>query len=254
MLKQATQKGYTLIELMVGLAVGLIVVTGLLVGWGFFAQQTTYLARSTNFHQDARAALQLISQDIRRATPPDVNTRALQLVCLDAANGCDPATVPATHGDCVTFRYEREDATSAPAASVVFAGYRIANGGLQAWWSTTQDSNGQCAANNVNWAPVLSPGINNIQTVRLRVSTEPDANTSILNAANGISSRCLEVDVEGAGASDTLERCPTANTEARVELLLVEVNISGTAVLRNGNADNFSFSELVQVRNFEILE
>lgn len=254
MLKQPHQKGYTLIELMVGLAVGLIVITGLLVGWGYFAQQTTYLARSTNFHQDARAALQLISQDIRRATPPDANTRALELVCLDAANGCDPDDEPAVHGDCVTFRYEREDATNPLTGNMVFAGYRIANGGLQSWWSTTQDASGQCAANSVNWAPVLTPGINNIQTVRLRVSTEPDADTTILNSASGISSRCLEVDVEGAGASDTLERCPTTNTEARVELLLVEVNISGTATLRNGNADNFSFSELVQVRNFEILE
>lgn len=75
MLSTRIQKGYTLIELMVGLAVGLIVITGLLVGWGFFVKQSTYLARTTNFHQDARATLQLVSQDIRRATPPALTGR-----------------------------------------------------------------------------------------------------------------------------------------------------------------------------------
>lgn len=61
------QTGVTLIELMVGLAVGLIVISGALFLLASLTQDNRRLLVETRLNQDLRAASDLIARDLRRA-------------------------------------------------------------------------------------------------------------------------------------------------------------------------------------------
>lgn len=61
------QRGTTLVELMVGLAVGLIVVAGALILLSSLTQDNRRLLVETRLNQDLRAASDLIARDLRRA-------------------------------------------------------------------------------------------------------------------------------------------------------------------------------------------
>ena len=124
---RARQGGVTLIELMVGLSVGAIVVVGLLVAWSVFVQQNDYLLRSARLNQEVRAIFQVVTQDLRRAVSP-VGASAVELVCLDAASGCDPGAAVPEIGDCVVFNTNVDQSDVVDVVVTVPAGYRVRNG------------------------------------------------------------------------------------------------------------------------------
>jgi type IV pilus assembly protein PilW len=66
-LRRATQRGLSMIELMVGLTLGMVVVVGGLSLFVSNAMTSRQLNRETRVNQDLRAAVDLIARDLRRA-------------------------------------------------------------------------------------------------------------------------------------------------------------------------------------------
>lgn len=246
---RAFAKGVTLIELLVGLAVGLIVLSGLVYGWSIFTRQSDYLLKTAQFNQDLRATMQVVTQDLRRAVGPvsGANPSAVEVVCLNASAGCVPLAPNTPQGDCVVFNAniaEAED--TAEVIPTTPAGFRLTNGRLETWYSTATPpalSIGQCQspaapATQPEWLPLLQTGTSSIETLQFIVST-----------AN---SRCLDL-LDTSAAGETAGRCPVGAV-GKVELLQLDVTLSGTARIGGAAPINFSLTDAVKIRNDSVFE
>lgn len=244
--KSSKQAGMTLIELMVGLSVGAIVIVGLMLGWAVFVKQNDYLLRSARLNQEVRALFQVVTQDVRRAIG-GTGLSAIELVCLDGSSGCDPDEVQPSVGDCMVFRMNVDQSDVVDSIVTVPTGYRVRNGALEMWWPGERDvtladygyvsSSGKCAADDaVHWVPLVDSATSGLQNFRMQAA--------VTNA------RCLDLYVS---ASETAGRCGSAPKE-KVEMLLVDIVLSGSAQVGNGAARQFLFSDSVKVRNDTVFQ
>lgn len=91
----AFSRGVTLIELLIGLAVGAIVLLAVIAAWGLSVRSAAYAMESARLNNDLRSTMQIMSQDLRRADGgldvPDA--RAVRF---------------SSTGDCVTYYVEDE--------------------------------------------------------------------------------------------------------------------------------------------------
>lgn len=60
-------RGVTLTELLVGVAIGGIVMAGAIAAWGYSVRASSYTMEAARLHHDLRSTMQVVSQDIRRA-------------------------------------------------------------------------------------------------------------------------------------------------------------------------------------------
>jgi prepilin-type N-terminal cleavage/methylation domain-containing protein len=60
-------RGVTLIELLIGVAVGAIVTLAVIAAWGISVRSASYTLESARLNNDLRGAMQIMSQDVRRA-------------------------------------------------------------------------------------------------------------------------------------------------------------------------------------------
>lgn len=240
------QGGVTLLELLVGLSVGSIVIVGLLISWAIFIQQNDYLLKSARLNQEIRAVFQVVTQDLRRAVSP-TGASAIELVCLDAASGCDPTVPVPAMGDCIVFNINVDQSDVANSIITVPAGYRVRNGVLEMWWPGNRifgtpnygyvSSAGQCAADLPdNWIPIVESASSGLQNFRLQIATS--------------AARCLDLYV---ATEETAGRCGAASAE-KIEMLLLTVVLAGDAKVNSGVAQQFSFADAVKVRNDGVFE
>ena len=83
------QYGYTLVELLVALAVSSIVISGTYAGYSFFAQQQQVLSAQTEVDRNALRAIDLFKSDVRMAgylDIADVNTMSASQAIIISAN------------------------------------------------------------------------------------------------------------------------------------------------------------------------
>ncbi|WP_114638706.1 PulJ/GspJ family protein [Polynucleobacter necessarius] len=69
----AREQGYTLVELLVALAVSSIVIAGTYAGYSFFSQQQQVLSAQTEVDRNALRAIDLFKSDVRVAGYLDYN-------------------------------------------------------------------------------------------------------------------------------------------------------------------------------------
>ena len=165
-------RGFTLIELMVALVLGLVVVGGVM---GVFI--STYQSNSQNIkairlNEEMRAVMGLISRDIRRA---GIRELAWQPSLLGSANPFSTATawvvsdMGAVPDACIRLAYSvTNDNGTAPAN---LYGYRLntTTGAVDMY----NHNAGQWNCNGTGWQPVSDPDIAWIQSLVFTVSTEP---------------------------------------------------------------------------------
>jgi prepilin-type N-terminal cleavage/methylation domain-containing protein len=60
-------RGVTLTELLVGVAIGGIVLVGVVTAWGISVRSSAYMAEATRLHHDLRSTMQVVAHDLRRA-------------------------------------------------------------------------------------------------------------------------------------------------------------------------------------------
>jgi type II secretory pathway pseudopilin PulG len=285
--------GFTLVELLVGIVVGLIVVSGLTVAWGFFARQSDYILKAAQFNQDTRSVLQVISQEIRRAVDPaDITVgRVLELQnvsdCVETNAGitCNnetdaPIEDPVTGVDtwnCILFdanivsRFALEGPTGAGLVAIVGSsadltrttarptGFRLAKepdketGKLQVWFDP-----GALPGDSRGTCSDSANWVTLLQPLESGVET-----IEFWVTTEG--SECLNTEIlvdltpAQAAALDTKidGRCPATNDPdggAWVESLLIGLNLSGTSRIGNGPLRPFSYADTIKIRNLGFVD
>lgn len=188
-------RGFTLIELMVSLVLGLVVIGGVM---GVFI--STYQANAQNIkairlNEEMRAVMSMITRDVRRAGARDFAWNSSTVNWYVSTNPLSTAVAwavsntPAGNNACLRFAY----AVSSGKANYV--GYRLVTNGdgkpvIQMNFTVTSapPTNWKCDGNN--WQPVTDPEIAWIQSLVFTATTEP--------GITGVAVRTVTVNLRAA--------------------------------------------------------
>jgi prepilin-type N-terminal cleavage/methylation domain-containing protein len=229
------QSGVTLVELLVGLAVGAIVLIGVIFSWGLAVRNNAYVLTVTALNNDMRSMMQIITQDVRRANQnPAGDTVAISV-----------------DGSCVVFNSvfapnAVDDVLDSQFAILTPSGYRLVGGRLEVWWHGGEVNDaalalaGRCADNS-NWETVFQSGDRGI----FLEAFEVDASDSY----------CLDIETADPSAPwpEADNRLCTAGETEKVELLLLRIALAGNLQLA-GEARRFEFRDSVKIRNDRVIE
>lgn len=188
---QRRQSGVSLLELMIGIAVGLLVLASSLVTFMTGSRSATDTLRANRFNQDVREIVNIMSADIRRAGYTAVNTVGTPNVFTATANNV------VISGSCILYAYDATflgGSVGVPDAGVDFFGFRLHNNTVQMLNPTAgvaSTAATACAADG-NWVNLTDPS--EIRVTALSFDT--------------IGSRCLAYNMATFKADD-----PTTYTQ-----------------------------------------
>jgi type IV pilus assembly protein PilW len=231
-LSHSRETGLSIIEFMVGIAVGLLVVIGAMKLFGDYVVSNKRMMLETRVNQDLRAAADIVARDVRRAGYWDNavtgvwGTASATVIPNPHATGAGQVTSTSTS---VSYSYARD--TDDTLDSNEYAGFRLQSvGGV----NTLQMQDGQN-----NWQAVTDPG-----TVRITAFTVAPVTPALVNDLSkycGCLSRltCTLADIANPAVNPA--GAPTLTTPS-FQIVLTGQAVNDSAVIR-------TVSETVRVRN-----
>jgi prepilin-type N-terminal cleavage/methylation domain-containing protein len=209
-------RGVTLVELLVGLAVGAIVLLAVITAWGISVRTSSYTMEAARLNHDLRSTMQLVSQDLRRADG-GVNIPSERSVRFN------------TDGSCVTYFVEGQP-----------RGFRFLDGQFQMYFTDDVSAIPDCGG--PNWVPLyesLAAGNFNVTGFQAACFStcypfdeDEDVETFDCLALNNVFPRCV-------GMTDV------------TEVLEVRLTLEGTIGPPN-NVKALSLRDIVTLRNNDI--
>lgn len=239
------QRGISVIELLIGVAVGLFILSGALMLFGNYINNNRRLVLETQVNQEMRAAADLIARDLRRAgywgdsTASVISTSAATAAASSPYAAAYPAASSASSA--ITYSYSNYAPPSHPTPnpenntldSTENYGFRLNSGVLQfqngsSNWQAITDSN-SLTVSNFTVTPVH-------QCVPLQQY-----------CTGGSSSTC------GACTVDATTGCPTAACATCPFIKVRSYNIALQGTSTTDATVTRSIQETVRVRNEELL-
>jgi prepilin peptidase dependent protein B len=270
MLIQRQQTGVTLIELLIGMLIGLIVIAG-----GINVFNTSIKGQTDNINlgrlnQDMRTMMSLMESDIRRAgfvtSYPDTYFASVQTNPFFDSTTSGATTDLAVYdaGSCIVFAYNKDNdppPTPPIGNSNERFGFRLnsATGNLE--MRSTGSTNENCT--DGVWQSITEPTVEFTGLAFTLTSTPINAHSMVTDtdgdgcydgddqAPNTASSAC-KTGLWGNGLCDTGEGCNTC-VIGQACLYVRGVTISLTGVSRKDNTVTQTITEQVRVRNDKFL-
>ena len=259
----SSQRGLTFIEVLIGLAIGVIVIGGALFVYSSSVQSSNSTLRTSKLNQEVAGLMLVMTNDIRRAGYWENNGgTALQLNPFSQPNATtlvvrddmttDAVQPPTGQGTCITYAYDATYlASNTPGVldDADLFGFRLNNGVVQMRQSGTVDGaacvGGTCTscANGV-WANVTDANLIEVTALNFDLT-----NSACLNASEP---NLVDDNVDGVVDDDAEFNCYVtapvvgsgdATAESR------EVRITVTARLANDIVTQATASQTVTVRN-----
>lgn len=236
-MKMIAQKGISLVELMVGLAVGLLIVAGLIGVYIATLSTSGSMLKSTRLDHDLQAIMSIMTNDIRRAGYWN----------SEAAGA--PSTNPFTNTDnintatagCILYAYDRGDGAGGAPDGLVEDderyGFKLVNGAV--WMRTSGTTSSDCG--NGNWERLSDENVELIDQLTFSQSF-----------------KCVNSDTGAATTTASSTGCaaaPTGSTSGQslVETRVINIELGGRLVASGGSTDTAivrkSLSGSVRVRN-----
>jgi prepilin-type N-terminal cleavage/methylation domain-containing protein len=272
------QPGFTLIELMVGLTLGLMVTSALFWIYVGNIRTTTDSVRAARLNNDLRAAMELMVSDIRRAgywegvvddsvSPPVVtNLFTTGNPFMDPAEGTDIAVgkLGASEPDdsCISYTYDANQDGAVTLATTPKEGYGFRlNAGEVEMRTGGSISPGNLGCGSGAWEPITDANFVNVTGLTFRVE----------GAAGEPSSSCQNLSDPSCGGDgiaanscgdDTVTRCcwrslcsdsaasgytAPGSGDRLIETRLVAITLTGQAA--DDAAVTKTLTEFVKVRN-----
>jgi hypothetical protein len=216
-------RGVTLVELLVGLAVGALVSMTVIAAWGLTVQTASYSLGSARLNHDLRSTMQLLSQDLRRADG-GVDLPSERAIRFSAG------------GDCVTYFVDG-----------VARGFRrneASNGAFQMYFNDSPTAVPTCTEGGSSWVALeqgIAPGQFEITDfiATWRVVCYPFLETEEIE----------EFDSVTHGAA-SFPRCD--DMDETIEVLEIRLELTGQIGTGSGTKA-LTLSDVVTVRNNLIL-
>ncbi len=256
--KLQSENGFTLVEMLISMAMGVIVISGVLGVYVSIAASSADTLGLSKLNGQMSSALQVMSNDIRRAgfwgdmsaddfANPSTNPfNQIDVTALEVhANNVQVASNSADGGDCIIYSYDSNNDGILDNADI--AGFRLVNGVLQ------MRRNGDIVANNRHDS--CTSGSDNWQNLT-------DPNTVIVNELvftldNSI---CInnrepdDLDNDGANGIDDPDEAdcyvqPPAVGSGQNTIETREVAITISGQLTNSVLTSMTITQNVRVRN-----
>lgn len=240
-------RGLSLIELMVGIALGLFVIAGALTLFSDSVNNSRRLVLETRVNQDLRAAADLVARDLRRAgywgnsTGAVVTTNASP-TALTTPHGIVTPTAAGGAGTAATYSYSQGTENNALDNAEYF-GFRLNSGVLEF-------KNGRDGGGNDNWLAISD---SNAVTINTFSVTPAHQCVSLVSYCSGNVSAGCAVCTTGNGLLDA-NGCPTAACTGagltgcpRLTLRRFNITLQGIAV--SDSSVSRTLQETVRVRN-----
>lgn len=220
------QSGFSVIELMVGLVIGLFVVGGAIKLFVDYLGRNRTIALEARVNQDLRAAADLIARDVRRAgywqnaatsvwnsTTSSFNTNAYRAISVGTANGSSQ----------ITYAYSKDN-NDAVDAAVEARGFQIgADGSLQ-------------MKQGGNWQSVTDP---NTLSIAMAI-TEHIETVDLWNGCSCLNDlSCTQASFQTGGA----------NFATRPRAVISDYIVTLTGTSRTDGSVQRSIVERIRVRN-----
>jgi prepilin peptidase dependent protein B len=264
------QKGVTLIELLIGLLVGLIVVAGGLTVFLISIKGQTDNIQLSRLNQDMRAMMDIMARDIRRAgfvtSDPTSNLTSLRNNPFfdDTTSGATTELSVYNSNTCIVYAYNRDDESPPEIDSDERSGFRLNDTGEMEMRSSG-DTNEDC--DDGNWQSITEPEVEitdvtfTLTTTTLNVSsmatdTDSDGCYDGDDQNPTTASSSCETGNYGNNLCDTGESCNTCTRDGSPDpacLYVRNVAISLTGRLRDDPTVTQTITEQVRVRNDKYL-
>jgi type IV pilus assembly protein PilW len=257
------QRGLTFIEVLVGLAVGVIVIGGALVVYSSSVQSSSNTLRTSRLNQEVAGLMLVMTNDIRRAGYwENVAGSALQLNPFSQINATslvvrddmatDVAQPPTGQGTCITYAYDATylgGNTPGVVENADLFGFRLNNGIVQMRQSGTIDGTacvgGTCTSclNGV-WANVTDANLIEVTALNFDLTNSACLNASEPNLVDDNGDGVID-DADEFNCYVTVPAVGSDHSTAESR----EVRITVTARLANDTATQATASQTVTVRN-----
>lgn len=124
-LSASLQRGVSLIELMVGMAVGLIVVSGALIVFGTSIRGSSEVLRAARLNQDLATATAIMANELRRAGLTEGERKSMVQETLPSPI---PRSIQIPTASCILYQYDQNKNGTIEASEQ--RGFRLLNGEL----------------------------------------------------------------------------------------------------------------------------
>lgn len=162
--RRGDQRGVSMIELMVGTAIGLLIVAGLISLYVSNLTGSRKLLLEARLNQDLRAAADLVARDLRRASFWDDALSGTRVVGSTTATAINPyRSVTYAVDDSIQYGFSRDATENNALDTNEQFGFRVVDGMLQ--MQTAQGT----------WQAVTNPGVVNVSTFAIDEHVTPIA-------------------------------------------------------------------------------
>ncbi|OQK16827.1 hypothetical protein AU255_02680 [Methyloprofundus sedimenti] len=275
MQKSKRQTGLTLVELLVGMLVGMIVMAGAISIFSNSFNSQSDNIQLTRLNQDLRAMMDIMERDIRRAgfvtSDPDNNFASLQAnPFFDSATGGATTDIGIYNsGACIVYSYNSDNDSPPVVDSNERRGFLLDGTNLE--MRKYGATNENCST-GAEWETITDPGIE-ITALQFTLTTSTLNVTSMINDDDGDGTvepsdsdgipygdddgdgLCDWTDTNNDGVRDTneLEVCNTCTRDGSPPdpacLYVRNVTISLTGRLANDTAVTQTITEEIRIRN-----
>ena len=230
------QKGFTLIEIMISLLLGLIVIGGALSIYISTVKGGADTGKSARLNYDLEAVMQFMVNDIRRAgywgnavTGSNANLNPF----TNSTTSANIQVIPAS--SCILYTYDA-DADGTP-NNGEFYGFKLDSGTVKTSSANTVDDTGNCSKTDSRWIDILDS-----DKVEVTALTFSEANSQCLNATTSI--------IYPSACSVAVTAGNITTGQIAVEIRQIDIILSGR--VKNDTAVIKTLSGTVKVRNNRI--
>lgn len=230
------QQGISVIELLIGVTIGLFILSGALILFGNYINNNRRIVLETRVNQDMRAAADLIARDLRRAgywgnsTAGVVTTNAAPLAASSPYAAVSPAASAAS--STTTYTYSQDTTENNISDNAEKFGFRLDAGVLQ------------YQQGNDNWQAITDS--NSLTVSNFTVTPVHKCVPLQQYCTGGSSSTCAACTIDASG-------CPTAACATCPFIKVRSYNIALQGTSTTDTSVKRSIQETVRVRNEELL-
>jgi type IV pilus assembly protein PilW len=250
------QQGFSLIELMIGIVIGLIILAGVTNVWVTSIVSSANTLKESKLNQELTTLMGVMSNEITRAgitgsldytRPQDnvfsqANDTALEVIDNMTDNNQVTFANSATGGSCIVYAYDRDLDGTVDNDEVL--GFRLNNGAVEMRENLVGTDRDSCASADGAWTAVTDSRVITVTDLNFAFDNSQCINTREPNGVDDDS----DGTIDEAEEMDCYTMAPTGGSgDVTVEVRHIDITLAGELV--SDPSVNLTMSQSVRARN-----